>query len=293
MRNAETEMSDKMVQEKLQLEPDQQTHRQDAGIQADAWMVLWKADDLRVLDINSMDIEVHEGEVWLLGHVVDSHHRQLAENLVKAVSGVSAVHNELVADPDLGIKVAQTLAADPRTRPYNVRVGAYQGWIHLSGNVPTPEAQSAAEEVAANVPVVRGVVTLPRLSGGNGSICPEADDRQCLVQPCLGDHVYASDGLAGRVAQVIINLLNRMVSHIVVAADFEIKGQTVRGTFIVPAEAVKVANEGNLFLSDTLVDLASHPVFQEADFPHAPADWRPPYPYAPGTVRWSRLLENN
>ncbi len=270
----------------LQLDKEQQKHAQDAGIQAEAWMALWKADDLRSLDINSLDLKVQDGDVWLVGHVVNTHHRRLAENLVQAVRGVGAVHNELVVDSDLVIEVAQALAADARTRPYILPVGVFHGWVHLGGETPTREVRSAAEQVAASVPTVRGVVTLPRLPGENGKPIPEAGRNNRQIQPQIGDQVYAYDGLAGKVAEVVINPRNRLATHAVIAADFETKGQTVRGEFLVPAEAVNNANEGSLFLLDTLRVLALRPIFRTADFPPAPPEWRPPFPYTQGTVRW-------
>ncbi len=271
-----------------QLQPDKEKQdlNEDAGIQAEAWMALWKADDLRALDINSLDLKVHDGDVWLVGHVINAYHRQLAENLVKAVPGVNSVHNELVADPELVIEVAQALAADARTRPYIIPVGVFHGWVHLGGQVPTQEARSAAEAVAASVPSVRGVVTLPRLPKNNGATCVEAGKGNCQIQPQIGDRVYARDGQAGKVAGVIINPCNRLVTHVVLVADFESKGQIVHEKLLVPAEAVHNANEGSLFLSDSLRDLAMRPVFDEDDFPPPPPEWRPPYPYTQGALRW-------
>lgn len=275
-----------MVLETLQPKTVQPDHREDAVIQAEAWMALWKADDLRSLDIDSIDLEVHAGKVQLVGHVIKAYHRQLAETLVKAVPGVNALHNELVVDSELAIEVAQALGADPRTRPYIILVGAFHGWVHLNGEVSTPEARSAVEEVAASVSQVRGVVSLPHLLGEKGFTRRESKKDNSQIQPQIGDRVYASDGMAGKVAQVIINPRNRLVTHVALAADFELRGQAVRGDFLVPAEAVNNASEGSLFLSDSLRTLALRPIYQEVDFPLASPEWRPPFPYRPGTVRW-------
>ncbi len=276
-----------MTQEVLHYEKGQQQQRKDAGIQAEVWMTLWKADDLRSLEINSMDVKVREGEVWLIGHVVNAYHRRLAENLVRTVSGVSTVHNELVADTDLVLDVAQALAADSRTHPYIIPVGVSHGWVQLGGEVPTLEARLIAEEVAASVPAVRGVLTLPHLPGKTDLTCVETGKINCLVQPKIGDRVYAEDGPAGKVAEVIINPRNRLVSHIAVDANYEINGRSVNGKFVVPACAIKAAPEGSLFLTDSLSELAARPVFREEDFPMVPTQWRPPYPYDLGVIRWS------
>lgn len=277
-----------MIREILQSRRGQQHHRDvDAGIQTEAWMALWKADDLRSLDINSMDVKVHEGEVWIIGHVVKAYHRRLAERLVKAVPGVQDFHNELVVDDELAREVAQALAVDSRTSPYIIPVGPSHGWVQLGGEVPTLDARLAAEETAASVPSVRGVLTLPHLPGETDHTCLATAKRNCLLQPQIGNRVYAKDGPAGKVAEVIINPRNRLVSHVAVEANYELKGRNVTGKFILPAKAIELATDESLFLYETLSNLATRPSYQEADFPIAPSQWRPPYPYEPGAVRWS------
>lgn len=279
-----------MFMNRLQPGREKQDHCEDAGIQAEAWMALWKAEDVRSLDINSLDLIVQDGDVWLIGHVVNAYHRQLAENLVKAVRGVNSVHNDLVSDTELAAEVAQALSADARTHPYSIPVGAFHGWIHLSGEIPTRQALFAAEEVAASIPTVRGVVNLPHLTGKSKTTRVESERDNHQIQPPIGGQVYARDGLAGKVAGVIINPGNRLVAHVILAADFVIEGINVRSELIIPVEAVKPSNNGSTFLSDSLRDLARRPTFQESDFPLAPPEWRPPYPYTQGAVRWDGRL---
>ncbi|MBW3607732.1 MAG: BON domain-containing protein, partial [Actinobacteria bacterium] len=67
------------------------------------------------------------------------------------------MRNELVADDDLEIAVAEALGRDPRTRRQRIQVDAFQGIVHLRGEVPTGEVLAAAEEVAAAVHGVRSV----------------------------------------------------------------------------------------------------------------------------------------
>ncbi|MGE5251324.1 MAG: BON domain-containing protein [Bacteroidota bacterium] len=263
-----------------------QDSRADAGIQTEIWLALWKAEELRSLDISSMDLKVREGQVWLIGHAVTPYHKRLAGALVEAVPGVRAVHNELVVDDELALQVAQALAADPRTRPHLIPVGASHGWIRLGGDVPSPDVRQAAEEGAASIPGVRGVLALPHLADQTGPARLKSRPVRCSLQPQTGDRVYAKDGPAGSVAEVIINPRSRLVSQVVVDGRFEAGGQYVTGKFVVPAEALEPASRGSLFLSDSLAELAARPAFHEADFPPGPPHWRPPYPYEPGTVRW-------
>lgn len=194
-----------------------------------------------------------------------------------------AVRNDVVADPDLAAEVALALAADPRTRSYFVRVAAFHGWVRLSGEVATSEARAAAEEIAARVPRVRGLLALPNLPG---QAAAEGNEIGRAVQPRLAEPVYAHDGPAGKVAQVIINPRSRLVSCFAVAADFELGARRVRETLSVPVEALEVESDAGVFLAEALTVLAARPAFREADFPAASLDWRPPFPYAAGTVRW-------
>jgi len=260
----------------------EQIDRPDEDVWADVWARLWRDAATRALERSALELEVHNAEVFLLGHVTTVMHRRQMAELARGVRGVKAVHNTLVADPDLVTDVAQALAADARTRPHLIRVGAFHGWIHLGGEVPDVETRAAVEQVAAGVSRVRGVLALPHL--------PQAPTHHVEsgrpLQPHLGEAVYALDGPAGQVARVVISPQNRRVSHIVVAGNLEVNRQTIRGQWVVPVEALPQANEGGVFLSETLGTLTARPTFDEADFPLAPADWAPPFPYAPGTVRW-------
>lgn len=262
--------------------PEQHLDRPDEDVRADVWARLWQDPTTRALERSALKLEVHNAEVFLAGHVTTvTHRRQMAE-LASRARGVKAVHNLLVADPDLVIEVAQALAADARTRPYIIPVGAFHGWIHLAGEVPDVETRAAVEQVAARVARVRGVLALPHL--------PQARIHHIEsgrpLQPRLGEVVYAKDGPAGQVAQVVISPQNRLVSHIVVAGHLEVNRQSRRGQWIVPVEALVRVNEGGVFLFETLDVLMTRSAFDEAAFPPAPADWPPPFPYASGTVRW-------
>jgi hypothetical protein len=257
-------------------------HRPDLDVLADSQEALWKDPVIRTLDRDSLGLEVQEGEVYLSGHVTNAMHRRRIEDLITEVRGVSAVHNDLVADDELTTAVAQALASDPRTRPHLIWVGAFHGWIRLSGEVPNAAVRDMAEEVAGRLPHVRGVLDLPRLPGER--LGPERRP----LQPRLAVPVYAKNDLAGNVAQVIINPRNRLVSQIAVHARPESLRQSAGSELLVPVEAIETAGESSVFLTDTLLDLAARPVFHEADFPLAPSDWRPPFPYLVGTVRWAR-----
>jgi hypothetical protein len=265
-----------------------QSLRPDQDILADLWEAVWQVDTIRSTDRHSLSIAVHDGVVVLEGHVAGAFNRRRVENIAWSVPGVNAVHNDLVADGDLEIQVAQALARDSRTRPYILRVGSYHGWIRLGGTVPCQELQSAAEAVAAGVSAVRGVIALPRVTGETATPLRRA------VQPRPGARVYGADGEVGLVAQVVINPRNRLVTHMVVSsnmvgasyniADF----RRVTGDYLVPVEAAEVVNKESVILTRQTRSITVYPLFDASAYPPAPFTWRPPYPYSPSVVRWSR-----
>lgn len=258
--------------------------RLEKEIRADIWAKLWREDSIRHLDIYNIDIELHEGIVVLLGHVAKLYHQRRIQDLVEEVPGVYAVRNELIADRDLEIEVAQALVNNPLTRAPIIRVGASHGWIHLHGDVPSPQVCAAAEEIAASVQWVRGVVTLPRIAGE-----PYGQLNRRL-QPKLGAKVYASDGQVGKVSQVVFSPRNRLVTHIAVDARFDLNGPPVTKEFVIQAETIKHAKGSSVFLANSLREVAEYPAFEQEEHPTAPPSWRPPFPYTKGNVRWSHQL---
>ena len=199
--------------------------RSDTGIMNDIKTALWRIEPIRVLDLNNMTVTVRERQVWLSGHVQD---KRRIETAVAGVPGVVGVHNDLVEDRDLAIAVAQALVQDPITQPYRIRVDCHQGWVYLSGHVPTTEAQTAVEAVAARVSVVRGIVALPQVDGA-----PKSAYRS-LSQPAVGASVYTHGGLSGHVSHVVVNPQNRLVTHVVAAVAVGENGRFAASEFVVP-----------------------------------------------------------
>ena len=255
----------------------QPTTHLDKEILADVKAALWQVEPIRFLDMNSMTVTVHDGHVSLSGHVQD---RRRVETVVAGVPGVQGVCSNLVEDRDLTIAVAHALAQDTITRPYRIRVDCHQGWVYLSGNVPTPEAQTAVEAVAASVPAVRGIVALPQVDGE-----PKSAYRS-LSQPAVGDWVYAHSGPSGHVSQVIVNPQNRLVTHVVVAVAVGANGRFAAGEFVIPMTDVDQVNSNTVFLSRQSAAINTYPLFNETDLPPAPSAWHPPYPYGNDDVRW-------
>jgi osmotically-inducible protein OsmY len=245
------------------------------------WSKLWQVDTIRFLDLDHINYEVNDSEVLLTGHLSKSSHLDLVEVLVQEIRGVRAVRNELVVDRDLTLEVAHALAVDPRTRPFRIQVGATHGWIHLNGEVPSEEDCMAVEEVAACVPQVRGIVTLPEVHGRMSIITRRP------LQPQIGARVYSKNGQFGKVVEVVFCPRNRLVSHLIVDARFETSSGYEAGTYVIPIDFVEYAKSYNVFLRGSIQDLIAESIGEPEDFPVAPGEWRPPFPYNPQGLRWS------
>jgi osmotically-inducible protein OsmY len=145
----------------VQLEPAQVNglivYRPDADLLQEINQALYDYPRLRV-DLRGMQARVVDGEVWLKGHISSDLNSRLAEDQLKGISGLAAVHNQLVSDPDLAAAVAASLARDPRTRGQHIGVYPALGEVRLRGAVATSEARAAAAQVAAAVPGAERVV---------------------------------------------------------------------------------------------------------------------------------------
>ena len=177
--------------------------------------VLWDDDILRESDYNQIDVTVQDGIVRLRGHVVTEMNKTRVEDAARSIAGELGIENQLVADEDLVISVSHALGRDERTRLKQVYVGAQNGVITLSGQVDSAALREAAEEVAASVPEVRGVVNY--LQAPDVTVDPE---EQRVLEPPIGREIFATDMPLGQVERVIINPHNRRVTSFVAHGNF-------------------------------------------------------------------------
>ncbi len=261
-------------------------YRPDDELERDVEDALQREELLRVLAL-PVRVRVQDGVVVLRGHV---HNRALAaraEEVVRAVPGVLEVRNDLVVDHELLQQVVASLQADAHTRQlagYYLRVR--DGVVELSGTAPSLEAARALERAIARVPGVRGVAN--HLTGLE--IPPTW--RQ-VVQPEVGQSVYATDQEVGRVEAVVVDPSSRRVQAVVVAGEFPdagappfAAGPLWERRVVIPLEEVARVTPAGVFLRVHAGQAAEHPDLREEDYPLAPAGWRPPFPYEPGQVRW-------
>jgi osmotically-inducible protein OsmY len=61
-------------------------------------------------------------------------------------------------DTELRFAVIQALETDEHTAPLNLRVGVLNGIVHLAGQAPSLDTWNLAEQLAACISGVRGVV---------------------------------------------------------------------------------------------------------------------------------------
>jgi osmotically-inducible protein OsmY len=252
----------------------------DGSILAEIWEAVRRYETIRALDMDSFSISVQEGHVLLTGHVSKKYHHDLIEEIAYSMPGVSAVQNKLVVDSDLIIQVAQALSKDERTRSFILPVSCSHVWIRLGGVVPRRGLQIAAEEIAAQVSSVRGILSRPRMIGEIYEI------ERRPIQPQIHAKINDYNGQEGVVTQVLIQPRNRLVTHAVVSTSDLNDGKSMFHEYCVPVEAMEVVDQDSVLLKRNGPPLNAFPAFEPSDYPSAPLDWQPPYPYAEGAVRW-------
>lgn len=234
---------------------------------------LWENDLIRrgVLAYTPIEITVQDGRVTLRGHVNTSVERQRIEDIVQGVAGVQGFENRLVVDYEVEVAVAQALGRDPRTRDYIIQVSSRFGRVFLQGKVPTLELQTTAEEVAATVPQVRAVINRLRMSRR-----PAARTALRIVEPSIGQEVYAVNVQIGQIYKVVISPRSRRVSAVIVRGKLPDSQQ--ERTVVVPAERVDFVTSA-AFLTLTALECAQLPDFNPTAFMTPDAAWEPPFPY--------------
>jgi osmotically-inducible protein OsmY len=252
----------------------------DASILADIREAFHQNETIRAIDEESLSVSVKDGFVLLTGHLRRQSHRQTIEEIACSTPGVVCVHNELVADSDLTIQVAERLCEDERTRHHIFLVGSAHGWVRVGGVVPRRKLQLAAEEIAAEVPFVRGILSRPRVIGEG------FEPERRAIQPLIQAKVFDYNLQEGVVTQVVIQPRNRLVTHAVVSSPGFCDGNFVFHEYLVPVEAMEVVKKESIFLKRSGPPLDAFAAFEPSDYTLAPLSWRPPYPYTAGTVLW-------
>jgi osmotically-inducible protein OsmY len=142
--------------------PDDMPYRPDEQLRQDIYDRLFDHAPLR-LDLAAIEIHPLDGVVQLRGHVTNDLLRRMAEDQIQGITGMSELHNDLVADNDLAARVSMALALDSRTTGQHIGVYPHLGEIHLRGSVRTRAAYEGASTVAGAVPAVTRIMNELRI----------------------------------------------------------------------------------------------------------------------------------
>lgn len=118
------------------------------------------------LDEREIGVNVQDGVVTLVGRVVHFADKYTAEEVVKRVSGVRAIANEIEvtipkagerSDTDIASAAANSLRWNVSFGASDIKAVVRHGWITLSGQVPYGYQKSAAEGAVRYLRGVTGI----------------------------------------------------------------------------------------------------------------------------------------
>jgi hypothetical protein len=218
-----------------------------------------------------------------------------AEKAAYKADGIWKVVNHLAIDNEMKLAVSQAIGKDPHTKNARVFVGVNNGFVTLTGQAPDLAGRSAAQEQAAAIPKVRGVINSIRVPGVD-----IGDEDQRALQPVIGTGIYATDILIGVVEKVVVNPDNRLVTAILANAVFPDPEQTganwlrnehryVERRVIIPIETVRHQTTTSVSLKEKAALVAGFNDFDPGSYLPPPQDWEPPYPYKHEEVLLSRV----
>ncbi len=224
--------------------------RPDGDIQADAERAI-RQDPVLHGTTDQVDVLINEGIAYLSGYVATAAHKARAESDVRRVEGVERVENNLHSDEELQALVAERLARDTELRHCLLQVRSTQGFIRLDGQVESADLANAAVRIAGGVSGVRAVVNGLHWPGAAAACAHER-----VLVPGIGQEVYASDGLLGKVERVMIDSCNRLVTSVAVVARFGKWPDDVERHILIPIAAIRSVNASGVELNITAAQAA-------------------------------------
>ena len=146
------------------------SYRADADLLDEAHTRLWNYSRIRV-DMRAVDMRAVDGEIWLRGFVSSTLNQRIMSELLIGMKGLTAIHNDLVADTDLAVTVAHALSRDPRTHGQQIGVYPTLGKVYLRGLATSQGVSDAATQIAAAT-VGHGTLINELLLNANASYIP-------------------------------------------------------------------------------------------------------------------------
>jgi osmotically-inducible protein OsmY len=259
----------------------------DLAILQDVERAIANDEILRRIDLPTLRIQAHDGTVFLRGHVATRPHREQIEAIVGKVRGVRAVSNQVIADDDLELAVAQALGRDPRTRSDFFHVASTHGVVRLSTRVLRAESFEAAEQVASRVSGVRAVVI----------VNPGSQQEPRVLLPAIGTTIYCQDGQLGTLARVVLNRSSRQVAQLIVAARLQADvGHNLYGDarpieyeLVIPLLYVDRVVPAGIFLGLTIGEAERLPRYDSEKYVEPDSSWQPSVDYRAEDVCFAKV----
>jgi len=262
----------------------------DAALKEHIYHVLWKDEVIRGLEYDEIDVHVKNGVIFLYGHIVGTASQSRVINAIRAIPGILRIENNLVIDDELTLAVAASLGKLEHTYDCKFFTGTSHGVVSINGIVRDEQVKLLAEERAAGIPNVRGVINNVQVSGID-SVMPE---RHFLL-PVIGQTIYFLDGVSGTVKQVIIDPNNRLVTQLIIQGRFSKQKPNPRvgtknrteiseKTVVIPVNLIRYLTKSSGFLTIKSMDTTQYQDFNPLYFTSPQPDWTLPYPYCPGNV---------
>lgn len=118
---------------------------------------------------NTVKVSVNKGYMTLLGTAEWQYQREEAERVVRSLSGVTGVSNQIELTPKVNangvkVKIEEALKRDAQIEAKNVTVETAGSIVTLRGNVHSWREREDAQHAAFGAPGVTGVVNLLTVS---------------------------------------------------------------------------------------------------------------------------------
>jgi len=265
-------------------------YKTDAIIANEIDRALWNDEALRVIDYNEITVRVKNGIVSLTGHISGTIDLERIENAIKDIQGILGKRIHLVRDDKLLLEISEALAKIEHVKGNRFSQNVNNGVVVLSGEAVNANDRRLAEQYAASVPRVRGVINCIHAPG----IDLNAEDQRFL-QPSIGEEIYFLDGISGNVKQVIIHPNNRRVVSMILQGRFtglqnegqasmDYKVRLTKQLIVIPVNVIRYLTRNSGFLLIDSTETTSYQDFDPANFVAPEGDWVPPYPYCTDDV---------
>lgn len=265
-------------------------YQSDSAIAEAVDQALWNDEVLRHTDYYEIDVQVRDGVVLLHGHVMTSMNQWRAKTAIKHIPGILSVRSYLIPDDQLTLEVAGALGQMEQATGSKFYTKVDNGVVVLVGEVSSTALRDQAEQCAAEIPWVRGVIN---------EICVpdmvlEPEDQRFL-QPLIGKEMFFKDALSVTIQKVVINPNNRRVVDMVVKGRFpdalrqgqhegDGEERSSERLVVLPVRLILHLTRTSGFLKINSTETTQYEDFEPPRYITPGKDWRPPYPYCTDEV---------